>query len=350
MKLVFSDFKKALVKFKVTSPEDGWYLSQFIEQGDLLSGKTMRKITLGGGEGKTAHVLKPVFLQIAVEKCDLTDGTTLRVSGKIVDGPEDVSRGSYHTIELEENNEYTIQKEEWLSYHKTQLQDAIDASKQTLLLCVFDRDDAIIARSRQWGIDILTKIRGDPEKKEKRARTVGNLYNEIIKVVTDYDKRLLPEHIILASPAFYKEEVAELVKDSMMKKKIILATISSADETALTEVLKRPETQHAMKQMRIAEESTLVDKLLAAIAKEGKATYGLTQVSKAAEMGAVQDLLVTITFMRKARESGQTQLNSLLKQVDVTRGEIHIISDDHEAGKKLQGLSGIAALLKFKVE
>src|SRR3989344_192652 len=351
MKLVFSDFRKATVKFKITSLEDGWYLSQLIETDDLLSGKTLRKITLGGSESKTAHVMKAVFLQIIVEKCDLVDGTSLRVSGKIVDGPEDVSRGSYHTIELEENQEYTLQKEDWLSYHKTQLQDAIDASKQTLLICVFDRDEAIIARSRQWGIDVLIKIRGDPEKKEKRARTTGTLYKDIITAVSDYDKRLKPEHIILASPAFYKEEVVELIKDAAVKKKIILATCSSADETALTGVLKGPETQHAMKQMRVAEESTLVDTLLSVIAKDGKATYGLMEVRKAAEMGAVRDLLVTITFMKKMRANEQyAALHMLLKQVDASRGEIHIISDEHEAGKKLQGLGGIAALLSFKVE
>ena len=38
-----------------------------------------------------------------------------------------------------------------------------------------------------------------------------------------------------------------------------------------------------------------------------------------------------------------------MKTVDSTKGDIIIISSDHEAGKKLDGLGGIAAILRFKL-
>ena len=38
-----------------------------------------------------------------------------------------------------------------------------------------------------------------------------------------------------------------------------------------------------------------------------------------------------------------------MKIVDSTKGEILIISSENEAGKKLDGLGGIAAILRFKL-
>jgi len=36
-----------------------------------------------------------------------------------------------------------------------------------------------------------------------------------------------------------------------------------------------------------------------------------------------------------------------MKLVDNMKGHIHIISIDHESGKKLHGLGGIAAILRY---
>jgi protein pelota len=41
-------------------------------------------------------------------------------------------------------------------------------------------------------------------------------------------------------------------------------------------------------------------------------------------------------------------LEKIMKTVETTGGEIHIITSENEAGQKLQGLGGIAALLRYK--
>jgi protein pelota len=352
MKLIHSDFKKGTVKLQVTVPEDFWYLSQIIEAGDLLSGKTVRKVTIGSAESKTAHVQKPVFLQIKVESLEFTHGVTaLRVSGKITDGPEDVPRGNYHTITLELNSEYTLQKEEWLTYHRSQLKEAATVSAQVLLICILDRDEAILALSRRWGIEVLTKIRGDPEKKEKRSHSKSTMYDDLTQLITSANIRYNPSSIIIASPAFYKDELAKLMKEPPIKKKLVLATCSSVSENAFQEVLKRPETKHATQQMHIAEEEAAVDRLLMALAKSNKATYGFDHVRKAADAGAVAELLITNEFITSKQRAGTFKdVNNLLKTVENLDGKLHIISTDHEAGKKIQGLGGIAAVLRYNLE
>src|SRR3989344_7539531 len=70
MKVLTADFKKGFVRFLVTSPEDAWHLSQLIEEGDHLRGKTTRKVTLGSADAKTTHVTRAVTLEIVVERIE----------------------------------------------------------------------------------------------------------------------------------------------------------------------------------------------------------------------------------------------------------------------------------------
>ena len=67
-------------------------------------------------------------------------------------------------------------------------------------------------------------------------------------------------------------------------------------------------------------------------------------------MGAVKILLITDSLMQKLREKNDFQkLDILMKNVESQKGEIHIISTEHDSGKKLNGLSGIAAILRYKL-
>ena len=346
MKLLLTDFKKGLVKLRLTNPEDYWHLSQIINAGDIISGKTVRKVTVG--TERTTHVQKPVFLKNETERTELANGA-LRVSGKILEGPEDISRGSYHTFTLEQDTDISVEKE-WLSIHKAQLKEA-EHDQAPIIVCVFDRDDATIARTSQKGMVILAQLRGDPERKEKRANTRTDLYTEIIALLQQYDTRFAPQHIILASPAFYKEDLFDRISDKKLREKITLATCSSSGENAIHEVLRRPETQHALRQVRAAHETEIVDKLLTALAKQSAATYGFEHVKAASEAGAISDILVTFSYMKKLQESGKFQeLNLILKHIERLNGTIHLISAEHDAGKKLDGLGGIAALLRYKLE
>ena len=348
MKILSFDKKRA--KIRITSPEDLWYLSQIIEQGDSISGKTLRKVTIGSEEEKTVHVMRPVFLKIETEKIELTP-TAIRISGKIIDCPNDITKASYHTFNVEQDSEIIIEKEEWLSFYKKQLDDAATASHIPVIVCVFDRDEAIIAISKPYGYETLMKLKGDPEKKEKRALIKATLYQDIIKALQNYNLRYKPKHIILASPAFYKEDLLEGIKDKDLKKMIIAATCSSAHENALDEVLKRPETKSALQNVRIAQETEKIEKLLAAISKDGLVVYGKKETMKAADASAVEELLITDACIRDYKEKARfKEVNDLFRQVERSKGGIFVMSTENDAGKKLQGLGGIAAMLRYKLE
>ncbi len=349
MKVLMTNIKKGEVKVAVESNDDLWYLSTLIEPNDLVSGRTLRKMKLGSAEKES--VRKSVFMKIKAEKIEFSKTTnSLRVLGTIVEGPEDVSKGSHHSFSIEIGTRININKQKWLSYQIDRLKEAAQSKLPKILICVFDREESFFALMTRTGYRLLSKIKGDVAKKAVDTKPKGGFYEKIIKQLEDYDKRHKLDRIIIASPAFWKEELMKVLKNSDLKKKIIQASCSSADESAITEVLKRDETKEALKLERTSKEIKAVELLLQEISKNAKAVYGLKETKKAAELGAVETLLITDNLIQKYRQENKFEiLDQIMKSVDNARGKIMIILGDHEGGKKLKGLGGIAGLLRFQL-
>ena len=88
----------------------------------------------------------------------------------------------------------------------------------------------------------------------------------------------------------------------------------------------------------------------AEISKNNLASYGLKETKEAALIGAVKTLLITDNLIQQKRiENQYEEIEEIMKTVDNTKGDILVISSEHEAGKKLDGLGGIAAILRFKL-
>jgi protein pelota len=350
MKIIVPDFKKG-VKIAVENPEDLWYLSHIIDSGDLISGKTERKIKLETSSDRDSKVIKKhIFLRIEAEKIEFHKySDSLRVSGKVISENEDVPKGSYHTFDISDGSVITIEKNEWAKFQKDKLIEASKSKQSSIMIIVLDRDDATFALLKKYGYEKLLELEGDVEKKALQENKESKFYEEIIKKIQEYDKRFSLERIIIASPAFWKEDLVKKIKDDALKKKIITATCSSS-KNAIEEVIKRPELGAVLKEEKASQESKLIEELLSEISKEGKATYGFKNVRDCVNSGNVEILLVSDGFIFKSRELGKyAEIDSLMKDIDRKQGQIKIISSENDAGKKLDGLSGIGAILRYKV-
>ncbi|MFO8016623.1 MAG: mRNA surveillance protein pelota [Candidatus Woesearchaeota archaeon] len=353
MKVIHSDFRKGEVKIAVDSLDDLWYLSNIIENGDTVKGQTVRKIKLGEeGDRKTSINKRNVFLSISVENVEFHKySNSLRISGVIAEGPEDVARGSHHTFNVEEGTKLTIQKESWPEFQKKRLKEASQQKAASILICIMDREEAYFALMKSSGYELLSTIKGEVERKDRESQKGRDFYGEIISALKNYDERYKLDRIVLASPAFWKEDLMNSLKDEGLKKRIVLANCSSSDEKAFNEVLKRPEVQEALRQDRMTREINKVERLLAEISKGGPASYGLRQVEQAAAAGAVEELLITDSCINDSRQSGEYEMiDKLLKTAESSGGEIHMISSEHDGGKKLDGLGGIGAMLRYRME
>ncbi|MBW2979955.1 mRNA surveillance protein pelota [Candidatus Woesearchaeota archaeon] len=352
MKVIHTNLRKGEVKIKVENPDDFWYLTTIVDKGDLVRGKTIRKIKLGEKEQRSIKIIKkPVHIAIKVEKVEFSKTSAmLRVSGIVIEAPEDVPHGSHHTFNLEVGSIITIIKEKWLTFQLDRLKEASSKGIAKILICVLDREESYIALLKKYGYTLLSHIKGKVQKKEIEEKISGSFYSEVIKKIEDYDKKYTLSQIIIASPAFWKEELMKELKNDELKKKTILATCSSVDKTAVNEVLKRPETREALKQARSSKEANLVEELLTEVSKEGLAAYGLKETENAANAGAVKTLLVTDGLIQKTRDKGTYEkIDSIMKVVDSTKGEVHLISSENDAGKKLDGLGGIGGILRYKL-
>lgn len=350
MELIYKEEKKGIVKIKITSLEDLWYLSQIITPKDIVKARTYRKIKLNPQEERNTKIVKkPFVLEIEVEKVEFHKTlNNLRITGKTTEAIEDIPKGSFHTISAELDSILTITKP-WLSYQKEKLKDALKNTNQKIIICILDRDNAIISILKNYGPEIILELDGDVPKKAYETKELKDFYKEIASELSTIDKKYQPHHIIIASPAFWKEKVINYL-DPALKKKAIATTCYYANKQGIQEVLKKDELKNILKEDRITQETILIENLLKEISKDGKATYGLKQVEQATFQGSVLQLLITYSLIHKTRENNTfDQIDSIMKQVDQQKGEIHIISIEHDAGKKLEGLTGIAAILRFKL-
>jgi protein pelota len=350
MRIIHKDLKNGELKFEVDSLDDLWYLSHIITEGDRVSGRSFRKIKLGG-EGENQKIIKKAFfLTIDVEKVEFSKySNILRVSGKTTEGFEDVPKASYHTFGMEPGETFTLHKESFLSYQIEKLEEASSEKQPELLLLVLDREDAYFAVMKKYGYETLTHLQGNVQKKGIEHNTT-NFYLDVYKTLSDYDARYKPSNIIVASPIFFKEDFMKEVNDPEIKKKIVLAICSSVTDNAFNELLKRDEVKSVLMKDKITKEMKLVESLMTEISKEGKATYGFNETEQASYAGAVDSLLITDNFILKKREENDFEkVDNIMKSIDRSKGKINIISSEHDGGKQLDGLGGIGAILRYKI-
>lgn len=90
-------------------------------------------------------------------------------------------------------------------------------------------------------------------------------------------------------------------------------------------------------------------------ADDGRAWYGPREVELATEKGAVGKgggvLLISNTLFRAQDVSVRRRWVRLVDKVrDIEGGEVRVLSSEHESGRRLDGLGGIAAILTFPLE
>jgi len=112
LKILKSDLNTR--KLKVENDLDLWHLQQIVEPKDLVEARTVRTIFIRREEGKEKGKRKLVLLKIRVEKIEFEEYTRkLRLTGRIVEAPEEVQKGDYHTIEVGRGDLMEIGKDRW---------------------------------------------------------------------------------------------------------------------------------------------------------------------------------------------------------------------------------------------
>jgi len=337
-----SDFKKGFVKIKINLNDDLWYLDSIIESGDLIKSITLRSLFLDR-EGKKEKIgKKPMLLTIELEKSEFQKhANTLRLMGKIIEGPDDVQKGSYHTIGVKVGSVLSIYKNEWKQYQIDKLRKA-QTKVPEVLIVLTDMNQAIFGRLKRSGLEIISEIRNPHSihEEEKLLEFYKKVASEINKLSTDMKK------IILAGPGFAKEHVQKIIQNkfSEIKNKLIIDSVSSATKSGINEIFKRGTLDKVIKESEIVKESQIIQNFFTHLNKDdGLVLYGLKEIEEADNTGAIEILLVS---EEKIREK---QIEELAKSVEKKKGQVEIISSIHELGEQFCRMGGLGAILRFRI-
>jgi protein pelota len=95
--------------------------------------------------------------------------------------------------------------------------------------------------------------------------------------------------------------------------------------------------------IQLGNEVRLISELLLRIAKGLPAAYGKAEVQKAIDFGACERLLVTDTLLR------DEAVVRMMDRAELQNAGIVVFSSSFDPGKQLEGLGGIAALLRYPI-
>lgn len=352
MKIIKQDTKEGIIEIVPETLDDLWHLSHIIVEGDNAFSKTTRRIQDNTGDKLRSDrgVKKTFYLGLDIENITFHLFTgKLRLTGTITRGPEDlIPLGSHHTLEVKLNTPITIKKQQWPKWAIKRLNQAIDASKKlSAIIIVLEDDTATIGLMRQFGIEYYGPIKGHVSGKriidKNRQKNIVQFYDKVIESIQKFDSI---QNIVIAGPGFVKNDFYDYIKDKYkdLAKMSVIESTGSGGRNGICEVLKKGTVEKLTSENRVAQEMGAINRLLAEIGKNSsKIAYGIKQTKNAINLGAVSELLILDT--KVASEN----MGELMDMVENMKGEVMVVSSEHEGGKQLESLGGMAAILRYEI-
>jgi len=359
LKILEMRLKKGFVKVVPETLDDLWHLYNVIYPKDTVYSKTTREVKIEElyarpKEGKRVSV----YLGVQAEKV-LWDRSLnrLRVHGTIVDAPESIGgKGSHHTLNIAVNNPLTILKSEWQKHQVERLEKASRVQASPIIAIAIDDEEYCIAALRQYGVEVKgeerTRLPGKLEA-EKRDAALKGFFKSALQLLREAWTSLNNPAIVVIGPGFVKNDFVRYIKNEaqdMAKSIVDVKGVNSAGVAGINEALRSGVLTKTFRFVRIAEETRLVEEVLTRLGKgTTDVAYGQDEVARATQYGAVEKLLLGDSTLRETSDENRTALEEMMRGVEAKGGQIVVVSTEHEAGAKLLGLGGVAALLRFPI-
>lgn len=355
MKILEMNLKKGFVKVIPETFDDLWHLYNIIYKGDEVYAYTSREIKQDEkyARAKSGERVS-VFMGVKVEKVawDKLLGR-LRVHGIICHAPEVVPTGAHHTLNIALNSPLTIVKEEWAHHHLERLETAKKASEKPIIIVAVDDEGYAIAATTQYGVELKveekTRLPGKLEA-EKRSTAVKEFFQKVLKSLRQIRSETRSSIAIIGVGFIKNDFVKFLEKEApeIAESVVDVKGVNNSGVAGIYEAIRSGVLTKTMRHLRVMEEAEIVEEVLKRLGKgERNVTYGMEEVRRAADFGAVEMLILADITLREAKDEERLFLEQLMKNVELKGGKIIVISTEHEAGAKLVALGGIAALLRF---
>lgn len=344
MKVLHQDTRTNEIKLMPETLDDLWHLYNLVDDRDLVFASTYRR-----GEEKTdklrAERVEKVRMRlgIRVQKVEFHESEdVLRILGVIEQGPQDM--GQHHTLMISVGEPLTIIKPDWKPQHFDRIKRAIEMSeKPSMFFVAIEDTDAVIATAREYGLKEFATITRNPGGKMYESKS--NESEFLDEVVEKLKMVMHGEPLIVLGPGFVKEALAKRLREkaSGISSSLVIHHTGQAGMAGINELMKQGVGGKVLDETRVARETRLMEQLFSEIGKSGMYAYGDESVKSAVEAGAVSVLLVLDTKVRSSAA------DRLIRTVEESKGEFVIVSSLHEAGRRLDSLGGVAALLRYRM-
>ncbi|MEM5793025.1 MAG: mRNA surveillance protein pelota [Candidatus Aenigmatarchaeota archaeon] len=342
MRVLKSDLKHSTLTLKVENDDDLWHLINILERGDNILARTIRTKFIERDGQKIKIGKTPMTLKIELEKFEFNENIfNLRLTGRILEGPEDVQKGSYHTIEIEVGSTLTITKE-WRKHHLDRIKKS-QLKTPKILLAVVDASEATFGVLDGKGLRIVSELRNHHSMQYEEDK-IEEFYLKVASELNTLSEDC--KKVILAGPGFAKEHIKKIIEKKYreLNQKIIVDSVSSSTRSGINEILKRGNFEKIIQESEALRETKLVEEFFTHLRKEdGLVTYGFNEVRRADDFGAVDTLLISDQKIK------DKEIEKLVDSIEKKGGKIEIISTGHSSGEQFNRIGGIGAFLRFKL-
>mgnify|MGYP006416005447 CR=1 FL=1 len=344
MKILKIDKKFGEIVVIPENLNDLWHLEKVIDTNDLVKGKTDRKIKPSKEGEKT--IRQTMFVEIEVENVHLQEfSENLKISGIIVGGSpkEFIELKSHQSIDIFVNDKVTFIKKVIKKWQIERLEKAKqESASSNLLVVLIDDEVAQLAFVNQFSIDKKAKITTKKSGKQYVEEKNNNYFEEVLDKIIS----VKPTKILLAGPGFTKENFVKFVAEKNVKiPKILTETTNSVGETGFRELISQGKLEKIEKELQLTKETKIIEEFLAALPK-GLGEYGIDKVKELINIGAVEQLIISETYLMQNRVATE----EILDLGEKIGCGINIISSKNPQEKSIHNFGGVVAKLRYKVE
>ncbi|MEM0344429.1 MAG: hypothetical protein QXP94_02760 [Thermofilaceae archaeon] len=344
MRILEEDKRANRLRLQIESPEDLYYTSLIIDEGDLVTAWTTRQVRIERAVESERGERVRVKLTVQVKKVEFQRfSDSLRILGVVVEAPEWLSvKGSHHTIGLKPGDEVEIVKTSLLKHHERLLQLALTAT-QLIGILSFDVDEATAALLRPQGLEVIATI-GLP-KPGKEGSLKEQLKTAIRKVLPQLLASLKSRgarDVVVAAPRLVLEVLSEV---GVTASRFI--EVSEGGLAGLYEMVRRNALRELVTEEVYSKPRDLMKELIERLSRSpGRVAMGLEEVRRAAEARAIETLLILDEALLS---EDRARVLTVLENAAATARNIVVVPPDLEGVELLRKSGGLAALLYFEV-
>jgi protein pelota len=277
------------------------------------------------------------------------------VHGIISEAPESIPKGVHHTLNISLNEPIKILKKEWASYHMRKLKRASQSPKKPVIIVSIDDERLAIAITAQYGVKVKVensvKLPGKFEV-DKRKGAVIHFFKQASTFLQRIWSRIKGP-IVIIGVGFVKNDFVKYLQHQVPDVSKSITDVKSVNNTGLAgiyEALRSGVLVKTLRRQRIIQETQAIEEVLKRLGKNrSDVAYGVKAVTKAANFGAIDELLLADVALREVSNDERRLMENLMNIVESKGGKTMILSTEQEAGHKLLSLGGVAALLRFSL-